>query len=447
MIEIPVIELERSLLRRCLDGDVPIISHAVTTLGGYKLSEESTDWVWRTLRQHFQETGEVLDADVLATMVRDLPEEAAGPLLDELDTIAAVEPCKSPRALIRALISKATTSAALRVMERASEKFAAGDADEAKRIIAHGLPENNKPGPRAKPLLPRRFKSLIHAPRIPTSIYQLDEVIGGIQRGEAGLVFGTTGMGKSALATTLGWGGVRHGVKVLHIDTENGERVIMSRYLARFTGIPVNLIERDTMGPDTRERLNNWLERNYDRLSRQLKVIYLGMEEYTMDDVEAAIVAAKYDGFVPAEVIFDSPDHMVMDDEADARWERFSAVANKWIRTCQRHDFGGWAISQADMAFEDKLATGRSVADSKQKIRNAAIAMSINKAVDPKTRRVRPGDEKCLWLEKARNSRAKIIIPLETDLNRMCIRSPPGLTIGGREAAAEAAETADEEIA
>lgn len=442
MIELTIIEMERSLLRRCLDGDLPTTSKAVSTLGGYKFSEESADWIWRTLRQHFQEYGECTTSPLISVTIRDMPDDVAEALFSELDAIMSTDATMAPKATIRALISKSTTASALKIMERASEKFAAGDTDEAKSILARGLPEHEiKPGPRIKPLLPKRFKSLIHAPRIPTSIHQLDEVIGGLQRKETGLVLGVTGMGKSAVSTTFGWGGIRAGVKVLHIDTENGEHVTMSRYLSRFTGIPTKLIERDTMGKETRERLNLWLERNYGRLSQMLKVIYLGMEEYTMDDVEAAIIAAKHDGFEPALAIFDSPDHLLMDEEnADARWEKFVAVSNKWKRTCERHDLAGWGVSQADMAAEGKIATSKSTADSKQKPRNASIVVSINSAIDPKTRRPKPVDEKCLWLDKARNSKAKILIPLETDLDRMIIKSPPGLRLDKEAETAEAEE-------
>jgi energy-coupling factor transporter ATP-binding protein EcfA2 len=420
------VEMERALLHRILAPDPVICAHATSTLAGYKFSEEWTDWTWQFITAQFTDAGEIPERAVIEAQAASLPTSAAEQLLLEVQTIFDTPATTSPRSIIRSLLQTATTEATLKVMERASEKFATGDPEEAKRILATAAtaPEA-RPGPRIKPVFPRSFVPLVNGKRIETGLRQLDEIIGGIQEGEMGLIFGVTGMGKSALSTTLGRAGVRQEVMTLHIDTENGEHITRSRYISSFTGIPAKLIERNTMGKETRGKLDLWLSRNHERLARYLQVVYLGMEEHTMEDLEGVIVSAHSIGFVPRLAVFDSPDHLLMDNmEHDARWEKFAAIANRWRRLCERYKFGGWAVSQADMAFESKMATGRSVADSKQKVRNASIAISINQALHPKTKKPL-GDNKDLWLDKARNSPGKRTIPLLCNLDTMSIKSPP----------------------
>lgn len=422
-----ILEMERSMLHRILQGEMAICAHIISTLGGYVFSDEWTNWTWLFVKQQFQDAGEIPERVVIEAQAGHLPAPQSDQLLAEVQAIYGTTPTPSPRAICRTLMQKTGTDNALRLVERVAEKFAHGDAEEAKRLLRTAKEEENTAGPRAKPLFPKKFVPLMLMPRIKTGFFQLDDVIGGIQEGESGLIWGVTGVGKSALSMSLGHAGVIQSVPTIHIDTENGEHITRCRYLSRFTGIAAKLIEQNTMGEQTRARLDKWLERNHDRLANLLQVVYLGMEEHDMGAVEAAIITAKHGGFNPRLAIFDSPDHVVMDEEGDARWEKFAAVSKLWKRTCVRYKLGGWQISQADMSFQDKIATGRSVADSKEKIRNATIGMSINQALDRKGKPL-DGERKCLWLEKARNSKARFMIPLLTDLDRMVMKSPPGFS-------------------
>jgi len=73
--------------------------------------------------------------------------------------------------------------------------------------------------------------------RIPTGIDLLDHYLGGgVEKGEATLFLGDSGIGKSQLMIHLGISAARRGFKVAHFQAEGKKRQVMDRYDANWTG-------------------------------------------------------------------------------------------------------------------------------------------------------------------------------------------------------------------
>lgn len=408
------------------------MGHAVALLNTYKFGDPNLHWVWAHMRHVYSETGEVPNVPLIRAAIESLPEETQPPLLEMVISILRTPAEDRPRAAIRSLSQRGVKLAAIDAIERASTHFGRGDDAAGLSALERTLASTAiRPGYTVKSLVPPKFKVLRDSDRIPTGLYTLDQIIGGLSEGELGLIFGDTGVGKSAIGIEIGHTAVMWQKRILHIDTENGERVTMSRYISRFTGIPQRLIENNSMGPDTRIRLDTWLARNHERLAQYLRVLYLDFASSTLGDVEAAIRSSISAGFHPDEIVFDSPDHLALGGPGggggrnEARWELFADLYNKLKGMTGRHKTAMWAMTQAGDS-EGKLATNKSVADSKQKPRNAAIAFSVNPMVDPKTKRViEDTAERCIYLSKNRNGPGKVILPLQVHMTYMMAKAAP----------------------
>lgn len=423
------IDIERGVMRRVLQ-DAAVATMAVAKLNAYKFSELTLDWLWGYVSKTLEDTSETPSTAVIRSAIEELPEENQVPLLEELAEVLKTTPEDRPRATLAAMGKRARKAASLDAMETAASAFGRGDDDEGFIAIERGMAAapSAKGGFRISPAMPKKFKRVVSAIRIPTGFYRLDNYVGGIQRGELGLVMGWTGVGKSAVGVNMGHAAVTNKNKVAHFDTENGENVIRARYYSRFTGIPYIPIEAQTLGIESERKLNAWLERNNDRINRHLRTVYLNYKESTLSDFEQAMAALIADGFDPDEVIFDSPDHLFIKGVSDdqARWEKYAELYEKLRGIAQRLNVGIWAMTQAGKEAEKRIATSGMTADSIQKPRAASIALSINNSYDKKTRKPIPGG-RCLYVAKARNAPAQFIIGLQTDLARMKIKALPGI--------------------
>jgi KaiC/GvpD/RAD55 family RecA-like ATPase len=361
-------------------------------------------------------------AAVLRREVEILPEENREALYRELVAVFRAPKIQNPKSTLLALSKASRAQAVLEGVERASQRFAKGDDEGALATLEEAVKSREaKPGLQAQRMFPTTLRNVPPAPRIPTGLRTVDDLIGGLGRKNVGYVIGVTGMGKSAMTVTIGYSAIRRGLKVLHVDTENGEEITQARYLSRFTQVPAALIEDRTMGPTARARVESWLQRNSKRMESLLRAVYLEFLENTIDEVDAAVAEEIDSGFVPDVIIFDSPDHLYMEG-GEARWERFAAVAAALKKISQRRNVALWATSQASLAFEGKIAGNASTADSKEKPRVASVVLSVNQLLNPFGKPV--GDRKCVHIAKTRSRGGRgATLPLQTKLETMTIRA------------------------
>jgi hypothetical protein len=418
-VSVDYLKMQRGLLHRALK-DEAVMALAAAQLGNaYRFDEPELTWIWQVTKKCYDENGEAPTEEFLVASIDALPEASQDATVQQLTAVFRARMEEKPRSTLQLLRARARKQGLIEASERASEQWSKGNDEGAEAILTEAATTSEaRPGPSAKPMFPKKINFAKTPPRIPTGLAMLDQRIGGIQRGEVGMVMGVSGMGKSAAMVTLGHACLRNKFKLLHIDTENGEPISRARYLSRFTNIPAKLIESNQMTKAQRERLDAWLDRNHDRLKNEFRVIYLNYMENTIEDVEAAIVAEIRGGFVPDEVLFDSPDHLYMKN-GQARWEQFADTANRIKGLAQRRNVGLWFTSQADLAFEGKIATMAATADSKQKPRVASLVLTINPLLDPMGKPI--DDRKCIYVAKARNDPSRYALPLQTKLETMTI--------------------------
>jgi KaiC/GvpD/RAD55 family RecA-like ATPase len=408
-------EIERGLVRRGLE-DAGVMATLATKLP--EVTDPNLNWVWSLARETYETTGEPPSKAVFKVAIESAPEQTQAQLLEEVIRVYRTPIERKPLATLRALLQRKREHAALDGVQKYLTHVDRGDQESAIRALERGITAvDDASAPRAEPLVPKTWKTVKPMQRVPTGLKLLDDHIGGLARGEVGLILGTTGMGKSALTITIGQEAIAQYLRVLHIDTENGPQLTRARYISRMTGIPANQLAENQLGRDTRTRLDGWIERNYKRLADQFRVVYLEYDANAIGEVQAAIEHERAKGFHPDVVIFDSPDHLLMQGEQQ-RWEKFAGIANKLKGLAQKQKTALWFTSQADMAFEGKIAGARAVADSKQKVRVASVVVSVNQKLDSITKKAF-GDEKCLYLAKSRSSSSRFTLPLQCRLETM----------------------------
>ncbi len=79
---------------------------------------------------------------------------------------------------------------------------------------------------------------------LPTGLARLDELLGGLQRGDLIIIAGRPGMGKSALAGQIGLNVARTGRKVLIFSLEMSGKQVMQRFLAIESGVALEALRR-----------------------------------------------------------------------------------------------------------------------------------------------------------------------------------------------------------
>lgn len=426
--------LESGLLHRCL-LDTAVAAATVAALGDYRWSLPQLDWVWKFMTTTFDATGEMPSVDTVRAAATSAPRAAVPDPADNgaltalqtaVELILATRPEPRPNALRRMLIARQQRRRALEAIATATDKMAAGQDSAAMAALerASGARGGHRV-PQVQPLVPRVLKRMQVIDRCPTGLDKLDRIVGGLGRGELGIFKGVAGVGKSMVTVNLSRGGLRYGWNILVLDTENGETITRSRHIARLTGIPADRIEEQKLTTDQRERLESWLYRNYDRLSSQLRLAYLGMNESTLADVDAAIVRAVNEGFTPDLIVFDSPDHLRLGGsngkfDASNRWAFFSELYKDLAARAKRYNVAMWVTNQAGNAAEGKIATTKHNRDSQDKDNMASLVISINRM--PGAEEADPG--RCLYVSKARNKPAMFRIDLETDAERMLLRAP-----------------------
>lgn len=325
--------------------------------------------------------------------------------------------------LMMVLLDSYLEDETLSALERAAEKLNEGDVKAARTVMVEYAAEGGSKPLAASGLFDGGF-SMVSADRIPTGIRPLDEMIAGIATGEnaeMGLIIATPGMGKSTFLTELSHTAIGIGRRVLYIDTENGEGLVKARNISRFTHIPVNILRSPKMNAHYTDIFNSWRQRNETRLNERLKIVSPGYYESPLHAVEASISKLIARGWIPDLILFDSPDHIAMEDGFGQMWEWYKTLWNRMKRMGKRFRAGMWATSQGNPAFEGKIATLKAYTNSMQTIQAAQIVVSINCGIDEESGRIllnkEAGNNRTLLIAKSRESKGLgVLIPLTVDL-------------------------------
>lgn len=388
-------------------------------LNGYKFTQQTLTWIWEGMRA-IQAKGEPVRLVSMRAMVRTEAVTAHGPLDEALLGVWQATPSESP------LIDAATLSKMSRAdklakgMDRAVKAHLAGDLDGTSQILENLAQDTRETSNLAfSPLIDfdEWDKPLEHSAGILTGIRTYDEVTsGGVNRGDLGVIFGNTNMGKSLLVVNIGYAAMKYGKRVLHIDSENGIELVKWRYIARILRKPTNtLLRRQGRGV---EGFREWAERHQQRFHDSIRFCNIGVDQTPLEELDARIFSEIADGWPPDVIIFDTPDQCVLKQQLDNAGMIAKIQYTKCKSIVQRANAAGWTVTQAKAESEGKIATNKNVAWGYDKARLATTVLTINPGLDehgnPLGERSM-GARRSLFVAKARNAQARFVLPLRTD--------------------------------
>lgn len=403
-----------SLARRTRSG----MELAAKELEGYEFTEQVLRWLWEKYTSSWKK-GELPRIEHLTAQINIEPIDAHEPLMEALLEVWKAPASTSPLSDAELLKHYHRHDKMTRGMDRAVKAISRGDLDNARDVMATMIQETTAgDGLKVEKLLD--MEDWNRPPDgyggIPTGIATYDDItMGGANRGDLGVVLGNTGMGKSLLVTNIGWTGIKHGLKVLHLDSENGMDRVKARYIGRALRTPSNPLLRRRISDDIRA----WMERQATRINSLLKLVNIMVDATPLDELDAKIFEIIATGWKPDIIITDSPDHCLTSSKSDnagmiaqLKYARMKSIA-------QRADAVHWVVTQAKAESEGKIVTTKHIAWGHDKARLADHVLTINPGLDehgnPLNERSM-GNKRSLFVAKARGSQARFILPLVTDL-------------------------------
>lgn len=391
---------------------------AIKQLNGYVFSDAALQWIWDNGKKAWTK-GELFRFGSLEGQARTEPEAHQEVILEAVLEVFKTTPTPTIGTDIDSLQHYHRNDALAKGMDRATKAMIRGDLDGAQQIMARSAQQASKSsGIEVVPIIDfNDWDGLDANAGIRTGLVTYDEVsMGGPSRGDLGIIFGVTGMGKSILATNFGYNAFKHRKRVLHIDTENGKQECRSRYLARAKRVPSRLLTR--RGLTHSVEFEQWAESQRDRVHQHLRLLPIGVDSTTMDDVKGKIQELCDEGWVPDVVIFDTPDQTIWGGSMD----NMGAVAMKRYETCkgwaQHFNVAMWVVTQAKQEAEGKIATNKHVAWGYDKMRLADSVITINPGLDDKGQPLPEkmmGNKRSAFVSKARKYTGRFIVPLTTD--------------------------------
>jgi replicative DNA helicase len=422
-------DLELDLLGLCLVS-TKNSGVAIEALDGYQFSTKSLQWLWRNIRQAYQDANSIPTIKSLAfgaqTAVKN--DDLFERIIEDLRTIKLkpVDP-NTLKAIIPVLVNAYNKQRILETADKLITAAERNDLKEAENSLTHGLQKLNRRKDRtgnagvvaiAKRTLSDDYDD--SAAFVRTGLAWVDKRIRGIQTGHIFLAAGITGIGKSVMMIQAGQASVGCNKRVLHISTEMDQVQTTYRYLSRFTGIPEQAIRERKMTKDQKELLGAWLERNGERMDDLLRVEQVIANSGTMLDVDSAIDEMVRDGTPPTTIIIDSPDHLRSARRYNQKRDEITEV---WwgVKRLAARGFAVWVTSQIAKKWELKIAPPEAVAEDYNKSRICDAFFSINWVV----KNGKSTGKRILYWGKYRSGENKHLIPLKCSLDRMIMVTAP----------------------
>ena len=423
-------DLELGVLRRCVQ-DIGFLTRAVNQLNGYQYSSPQLNWVWDIARQcclehaeapgfrflmeraqaQFKDDGELLAVIRVIRQIKAMKLEDASPgaslvemnrrLKLQQGTTVAQQLVKAIEAEDADALQTAMADGQARVQARATRDGDTGILDVAKKLISPKLAEDT-----------RDF--------VPTGFSYLDKRWRGFKVGELVLIAGISNVGKSITAMNIGAKAVSRSIFTLDVGTEMDNESRAGRYMSRFTGVlEENIRERHLMKAEHR-LLSRWMEANWDRMNKLLRMERLGVNIGTVSDIRAVIRERSNAGCRPTLVLVDSPDHLRSARKYNDKRFESTEVYYDLKGLAEEEHCVVVATTQVHKSWVNKIATKEAVADNYEKVRIADWYISINALQGDK------GEERLLmYLGKRRSGKRNVLVPLVAELERMRMDTAP----------------------
>ena len=247
----------------------------------------------------------------------DIPFEVISASIDELFKRRRVLTVKSVDVLIRQLHELYEIRRCFFGVQDAVNSLKASDLKKAKKIfrdlaVSAGVTSKDLSGDYLEDYSSRAYevKKLILArgdenfsPGIPTGIQQFDQLVGGLTKGEFGVIAGKPGIGKTAMMVSFAAHAWLQGYNVLYATIEMPKSPIEFRLDANLAGIPLNAFR---LGTISKEQWKTW--RQTIRKLRLLQENYLEISSFprkcSVEDLESEVTRVQEQKGKPVEIVF-----------------------------------------------------------------------------------------------------------------------------------------------
>ncbi|MDR2909904.1 MAG: hypothetical protein LBV47_00850 [Bacteroidales bacterium] len=246
--------------------------------------------------------------------------------------------------------------------------------------------------------------------RIPTGINELDYrmggVSGGVESGEAALLLGASGSGKSQALIHLGLTASRYGYNVIHFQLEGTRDQCLQRYDAAWTGITTQDIRDNAIDKEKMKSLERVIKSN------NRKDIYIqAKEEYgsmsVLDIRKACKELQKKIGRVDL-IVIDYLELLTPSDgltySPDNERHRQTKISRGLKEIAMEFNAVLWTATQSnDVSREDRndkkfVLSRNNLSEDRGKIRSFDIFITLNQTDDEKKDNIMR-----LWCDKLRN--------------------------------------------
>lgn len=438
----------------CTLKDVDYLRKAVPILDAHHLTGKERTWLWKLVKETWSNFGDrVTPALVSARLKRDFrKDDERRPYLELAVKLFRRTPA-APNVSLNELQGFVRFVNLQRSMEEAAKMLVKNDVEKATAALRTALNKDIRPRSFTEIKWIEDFearqaerKFLAENPHlrilVPTGIKKLDGIIGGLQKGELGLVMGTTGRGKSVMLTNLGYHAIKCGYSVVHFSLEMPARQVAMRYDSRFIGMAYKKFKLYDFSPRELQEIAARVGKNYQRMAGKLRIVSMPINSCDINAVRSYLedVKAEMDTTV---VILDSADHLKSLQHYNDKRNEHAEVYWAAKGLAEDDGYAVWSSVHAGRDWATKIATAEATAESYDKARIADLVMSLNapkRAAEQRTRvtvedddepgvqRVKPEQEEAAkqageWLElflaKYRDGESRVHIPLRAEFSRM----------------------------
>jgi replicative DNA helicase len=206
---------------------------------------------------------------------------------------------------------------------------------------------------------------------IPTEWAHVNQLLmGGLGKGDLGLVFGNPGGGKSWMLVNIGAAAVKAGYNVCHYTLELSEYYVGKRYDAVFTGIDVQNIANH----------RKTVEESVAQLQGKLVIKEFPMGKTSASSIETHIQKCRDLGNNPDLVIIDYIDLLRAKHRSQDRKDEIDDVYTAVKGMARELKIPIWSVSQVNrMGAKDDVIEGDKAAGSYNKMMISDFAMSLSR--------------------------------------------------------------------
>lgn len=200
-------------------------------------------------------------------------------------------------------------------------------------------------------------------------------LMGGLGKGDFGIVFGNPGGGKSWFLVNLGAQAVINGYNVIHYTLELSSDYTAKRYDSRLTGIEFQELSKNRKA----------VEEAIEKLPGKLIVKEFPMGKTTPNVIQSHIEKCKNMDFAPDLVIIDYVDLLTTKSRVFDRKDEIDDVYTSIKGMARELKLPIWSVSQVNRAgAKDDVIEGDKAAGSYNKMMIADFAMSLSRKRDDK---------------------------------------------------------------